>query len=61
MDKDLYREDPRDYALGLVEDGVTTAEHLNLVLIKFMSHDDVREALRINDLAPEDLGAGEEE
>lgn len=60
MDGALYKEDPRDYALSLTEEGITSPEHLALILLKFMSHDDVREALRVNDLAPEDLG-GEEE
>ena len=51
-DKDLYENNPRGYALKLVEDSLLSNEWLALVLLKYMSHDDVRGALDANELSP---------
>lgn len=48
-----YKTDPRSYALGLVEEGSVSADHLLLCALKYMSHDDVRDMLHCNELAPE--------
>lgn len=47
-----FENDPRSYAIELVEDGTISAEQMVLVLAKFMSTDDVREALDANELSP---------
>ena len=52
MDKDLFKRDPRDYALSMVEDGLVSADQMLLCMIKYMSHDDVRGALDANELSP---------
>jgi len=51
MDEELFRKDPRDYALELVGQG-HSADHLLLCCLKYMSHDDVRDMLDCNELAP---------
>jgi len=58
--KELFKNDPRDYALELVEDGFDASDIL-LGALKFMSHDDVREMLDANELSPRFLDADEEE
>ena len=60
MDTELFTDDPRSFAMELVSNGLVAADDIILVLLKYMSHDDVREALRINDLAPDDLGLDED-
>ena len=52
MDKEQFQSDPQDYALEMVEIGLVSADHLLLCALKYMSHDDVREMLDINDLSP---------
>lgn len=52
MNKDLFKRDPRSYAMKLVEEGLVTPENMLLVLLKYMSHDDVREALDANEMSP---------
>jgi len=52
MDKELFRKDPRDFALTMVEGGLVTADHLLLCALKYMSHDDVRDMLDCNELSP---------
>jgi len=47
-----FDNDPRDYAIGLVEEKIVSAEQMVLVLAKFMSTDDIREALDANELSP---------
>jgi hypothetical protein len=47
-----FESDPRDYALEMVEEGLISADHLALCLLKYMSHDDVRGALDANELSP---------
>lgn len=51
MDKELFKTDPRSYALELVEMGVS-ADYLLLCALKYMSHDDVRDMLDCNELSP---------
>lgn len=51
-DTQTYNDDPRDYALELVEEGMVSADHMLLVMLKSMSHDDVRWALDANELSP---------
>tara|TARA_Y100000310_G_scaffold335976_2_gene419365 strand:- start:325 stop:570 length:246 start_codon:yes stop_codon:yes gene_type:complete len=51
-DRNLFKENPRNYALKLVEDSLLSNELLALVLLKYMSYDDVRGALDANELSP---------
>jgi len=63
MDAKLFKSDPRDFALALVDDGLVDARHLLLCALKYMSHDDCREMLDCNELSPrfdEDEGEDEE-
>ena len=46
-----FNDNPRDYALGLVEDGLVSADTLLLCALKYMSHDDVRDMLDANELS----------
>lgn len=52
-----WENEPRDYALEMVESGIVDADHMNLVLLKYMSHDDVRGALEANELDPDAIAA----
>ena len=52
MDEKQFQDDPRSFALDLVEDGMVSADHLLLCALKSMSHDDVRWMLDANELAP---------
>lgn len=52
LDKQLFDRDPRDFALQLVDDGLTSADHLLMCALKYMSHDDVRDMLDSNELSP---------
>jgi hypothetical protein len=47
-----YQDNPRDFALELVEEGRISAEGLLKACLVFMSHDDVREMLDDNELSP---------
>lgn len=47
-----FQNDPRDYALELVENGLTDADYLLTACLKYMSHDDVRDMLHSNELGP---------
>ena len=61
MNQDTYETNPRDYALALVEEGLVTADHLLLCMVKAMSHDDVRWALDANELSPRFDDDGDED
>lgn len=50
-----FHNNPRDYALEMVEEGRITLEFLAVALIKYMSHDDVRGALEANEVDPDNL------
>ena len=52
FNEDLFRRDPRDYALEMVEQGLVSADSMLLCCLKYMSHDDVRGALDANELSP---------
>ncbi len=52
MDKDLFRKDPRDFALGLVNNGLISAESLLTAALVYMSTDEVRDMLDSNELSP---------
>jgi hypothetical protein len=47
-----YKTDPRDYAMGLVDEGRTSTDYLLKACLAFMSHDQVREMLDDNELSP---------
>jgi hypothetical protein len=61
MNADLFKTDPRSYALELVADGLQTADHLLLCALKYLSHDDCREMLDMNELSPRFYEEEEEE
>ena len=52
MDKELFRKDPRDFALGLVEEGMVSPQLLLEACLSYMSWDDVRGMLDANELSP---------
>ena len=52
MNADLFKSDPRDFALGLVENQLVSADHLLLCALKYMSSDEVRDMLDSNELSP---------
>ena len=49
--REQFQDDPRDYALELVEEGFN-ANDLLLAALKYMSTDDVREMLDANEMSP---------
>jgi len=49
---DEYQDNPRDYAIGLVESGLVDAMTLLTAALKYMSGDDVREMLDANEWSP---------
>jgi len=52
MDFRNFKNNPRNFALQLVEEGHTTEEDLLMACLGFLSHDDVREMLDNNELSP---------
>jgi hypothetical protein len=52
MDKEQFENNPRDYALQMVEDGLISAHAMLLVIIGRVSNDDVRDSLDANELSP---------
>ena len=52
MNKELFDENPRAFALDLVEQGLVSAAGLLLAALKFMSHSDVQSMLDANELSP---------
>ena len=52
MNEQQFNNDPRDYTLELVESGLVSADHMLLCALKYMSHDEVRDMLDCNELAP---------
>lgn len=50
MNADLFNSDPRSFALELVENQLSSADHL--CCLKYMSTDDVRDMLDSNELSP---------
>ena len=52
MDEQQFNTNPRAFALELVDSGMVEADQLLLCALKYMSHDDVREMLDMNELSP---------
>jgi len=52
MDKELFRNDPRDYALSLVDEGMIDPMFMLTAALNWMSTDEVREMLDANELSP---------
>jgi len=52
MDKELFKKDPRAFALDLIEQGLIGPQTLAHLLLCYMSNDDVRDALDANELSP---------
>lgn len=52
MNANLFNSDPRDFALGLIENQLVSADHLLLCALNYMSSDDVRDMLDSNELSP---------
>ena len=61
MDKKEFQERPRCYAIGLVEDGIVSADFLLNCALDWMSSDEVRGMLEANMLEPEEAEEAEEE
>jgi hypothetical protein len=55
-DREQWREDPRSYAVELVDEGMVSADWMILALLNYLSHDEVRDALEANELGPEGAG-----
>ena len=51
MREQLFDNNPRDYALELLENGIS-AEDLLLCALKYMSHEQVKDMLDCNELSP---------
>ena len=49
---ELYNNDPRSYALMLVQEGLVDAETMVLALVQAMTPDDVRYVLDANEMSP---------
>ena len=52
MYAELFRKNPRSYALQLVEEGLVNPIDLLTAALNFMSYDEVREMLDANELSP---------
>jgi hypothetical protein len=51
-DATLFNTDPRSYALELVHEGMVDPLTLLSACLGYMSHDDVRDMLAANEMAP---------
>jgi len=51
MQRPTPNTDPRDRALGLIENGMISAGHMVLMCVKYMSADDVADMLDCNELS----------
>jgi hypothetical protein len=49
--KEQFEQEPRDYALAMVEEGYDALQML-MCALRYMSHDDVRDMLDKNELSP---------
>jgi len=52
FDEELFRKDPRGYAIDLVEQGMVSPQLLLEACLSYMSWDDVRGMLDANELSP---------
>jgi hypothetical protein len=61
FDKELFRKDPRDFALDLVEQGMVDPQLMLTAALNWMSHDEVRDMLDANELSPRFDDEGDDE
>lgn len=61
FDKELFRKDPRDFALDLVEQGMVDPQLMLTAALNWMSHDEVRNMLDANELSPRFDDEGDDE
>lgn len=52
FDRELFRKDPRGYAIDLVEQGMVSPQFLLEACLSYMSTDAVRDMLDSNELSP---------
>ncbi len=52
MDKELFKRDPRSFAISLVDDGVVDPMLMLRAALNWLSTDEVREMLDANELSP---------
>jgi len=55
-----WNDDPRSYAIELVEEGIVSADYMISALLQYMSHDEVRDALDANEMSPRFDEGGDE-
>lgn len=60
-DQKLFQQDPRDFALQLVQEGMVDPMMMLTAALNWMSHDEVREMLDANELSPRFAEEEEEE
>lgn len=61
MNEKEFNRDPRAYALNMVESGLVSADDMLLNAVVYMSHDDVRGMLDVNELSPRFFEEDDEE
>lgn len=61
MNEREFNRDPRAYALNMVESGLVSADAMLLNALLYMSHDDVRGMLDVNELSPRFFEEDDEE
>lgn len=61
MNEREFNRDPRAYALNMVESGLVSADDMLLNAVVYMSHDDVRGMLDVNELSPRFFEEDDEE
>jgi len=64
MDKELFKRDPRSFAMSLVDDGMVDPMLMLRAALNWLSTDEVRDMLDANELSPrfsEDEDEDEEE
>jgi hypothetical protein len=61
--EDLFKSNPLQYAYDLIDEGRTNESNLLAACLKWMSHDQIRDMLKENELDPDFLEGyyGEEE
>lgn len=52
FDEELFRNNPRSFAIDLVEQGLVSPQYLLEACLSYMSYDDVRDMLDSNELSP---------
>jgi hypothetical protein len=52
MDKELFKRDPREYAISLALDEEVDASFILTCCLKYMSQDDIRKMLDVSELSP---------